>query len=61
MCNLEVDHFGELLYFYLPDNDVLNIETCSKASIVNKIILLSGIGLTPNYICLLIQFAGLTI
>lgn len=36
--------FGNILYFYLPDDDILNIETCKKLYIAYKIkiILLDG-------------------
>lgn len=36
--------FGKILYFYLPNDDILNIETCRKLYIAYKIkiILLDG-------------------
>lgn len=39
--NVEVDHFGKpatFLYVYLPDDNVIKIENCSKASIIYKTI-----------------------
>lgn len=29
--------FGNILYFYLPDDDILNIETCRKLYIAYKV------------------------
>lgn len=41
LCELT---FGKILYFYLPDDDILNIENCRKLYIAYKIqiILLDG-------------------
>lgn len=54
--NLEVDHFFKLLLFHLPGGDVLNVETCSKASIIYTIILLYDGSSMSKYIMFILLF-----